>query len=75
MGCCCSKRVETLVDKRWNVHQGEEMVVCLVVIPWARVVVVYHSPCVNPRERELARESQNIRNIRLSVGRGGRNTM
>jgi hypothetical protein len=37
------------------------MVVCLVVIPGGRGVVVYLSPCVNPWERELARGSQNMR--------------
>jgi hypothetical protein len=49
--------VRTLVDSGWNVHLGREMAVCLIVIPGGRVVV-YLSPCVNPRERELARESQ-----------------
>ncbi len=54
MGCCCSKRVRTLVDSGWNVHLGREMAVCLIVVPGARVVV-YLSQCANPRERELAR--------------------
>jgi hypothetical protein len=67
--------VETLVDKRWNVHLGREMAVCLIVIPGGRVVV-YLSPCVNPRERELAKKREpEHENIRMSGGRGGRNTM
>jgi hypothetical protein len=50
------------------------MVVCLVVISRGRGVVVYLSPCVNPRERELVREREH-KNIRISVERGGRNTI
>jgi hypothetical protein len=59
VGCCCSnsKRVRTLVVSGWNVHLGREMAVCLIVIPGGRVVV-YLSPCVNPRERELARKRE-----------------
>ncbi len=76
MGCCCSKRVGALVDGGWNVHLGEEMVVCLVVIPEGRGVVVYLSPCVNPRERELARKREpEHENMRIGVERGGRNTI
>ncbi len=49
--------MRTLVDSGWNVHLGWEMAVCLIVIPGGRVVV-YLSPCVNPRERELARKRE-----------------
>jgi hypothetical protein len=48
--------VETLVDGGWNVHLGREMAVCLIVIPGGELLCT--SPCVNPRERELARKRE-----------------
>ena len=48
--------VEPLVDGGWNVHLGREMAVCLIVIPGGELLCT--SPCVNPRERELARKRE-----------------
>jgi hypothetical protein len=56
VGCCCNNRGETLVDGGWNVHLGGEMAVCLIVIPGGELLCT--SPCVNPRERELARKRE-----------------
>jgi hypothetical protein len=51
VGCCCSKRVRTLVDSGWNVHLGREMAVCLIVIPGGEGCCVSLSMCKSQRER------------------------
>jgi hypothetical protein len=52
VGCCCSKRVRTLVDSGWNVHLGREMAVCLIVIPGGgEGCCVFLSMCKSQGER------------------------